>query len=393
MIGYMSVKETAARWGISQRRVQKLCEGGKIAEAMRIGRTWCVPQNTKKPFDGRAKKNANDMICYYTEKRIYTDLLELGAKTLSRNESCMLCQIENDTGNGVLTMYHISPGIKLLYSDMHMSEFKGHAIRSFAGAENVMEISYCLEGRFEVELQDGEHTYISEGDMMVALMSCVLRSSFFPLSRYHGISIFVDIPLASKIIEKISDTLGELKIDLAAVKKKFCKARPFFITQCVDSLKRLFSDLYEARDIVKESYIKLKVMELMLYLDTMEVSVTEEHRRYFYRTQIDKVKGIRNHIIAHMEEQFTQDELSRQFDIPLTSMKSCFKSIFGASIHNYIREYRLQAAAAMLRETDSSVADISARVGYETHAKFSAAFKSRMGLVPSEYRKVSVQKE
>jgi AraC-like DNA-binding protein len=74
-------------------------------------------------------------------------------------------------------------------------------------------------------------------------------------------------------------------------------------------------------------------------------------------------------------------------------MKTCFKSVFGAPIHGYMREYLLQAAAAMLRSTDNSVADISERVGYETHAKFSAAFKSFMCLALSEYRKVFVRKE
>jgi AraC-like DNA-binding protein len=393
MVDYTSVKEAATRWGISQRRVQKLCEDGRITDAIRFSHTWCIPLNAEKPCDGRTKKNADDAIYYYTEKRIYTDLSELGAKILSQNESCMVCQIENESGNGIVTMYHVCPGIKLLYNDMHMSEFKGHSIKSFAGAENVMEISYCFEGRFEVELQNGEYTYISEGDLGVNVMSCTLRSSFFPLAHYHGIAIFVDIPLASRTIERVSTVLGEVKIDLAAVKKKFCAPRPFFIMRGTDSIQRLFSELYEAPDMMKESYIRLKVMELMLYLGTVRVNMPGEQRQYFYRTQIDKVKAIRNHIITHMEKQFTLEELSALFDIPLTSMKTCFKSVFGAPIHAYMREYRLQAAAAMLRSTDNPVADISEIVGYETHAKFSAAFKSLMGLAPSEYRKVSVRKE
>ena len=97
---YMSVKEAAERWGISRRRVQKLCGDGKIIDAICIGHTWCIPLGADKPFDerdGRTKKNANNKFDYYTEKRIYYDISDLGAKTLSRNENCMVCQIENDT--------------------------------------------------------------------------------------------------------------------------------------------------------------------------------------------------------------------------------------------------------------------------------------------------------
>jgi AraC-like DNA-binding protein len=72
-------------------------------------------------------------------------------------------------------------------------------------------------------------------------------------------------------------------------------------------------------------------------------------------------------------------------------MKSCFKSEFGAPIHAYMREYRVQAASALLRETDEPVAEIAAKVGYDSHAQFSSVFKSVTGASPSEYRKSFVQ--
>ena len=41
----------------------------------------------------------------------------------------------------------------------------------------------------------------------------------------------------------------------------------------------------------------------------------------------------------------------------------------------------------LLRETDRSVADIAASVGYDSPSKFSAAFRERYHMLPSEYRK------
>lgn len=52
---YISVKETASRWGVSVRRVQALCEQGRIKGLFRLGDVWAIPENADKPIDGRTK--------------------------------------------------------------------------------------------------------------------------------------------------------------------------------------------------------------------------------------------------------------------------------------------------------------------------------------------------
>lgn len=51
----LSIKETAGRWGVSSRRVQFLCETGRIYGAKKIGNSWAVPDDAEKPADGRYK--------------------------------------------------------------------------------------------------------------------------------------------------------------------------------------------------------------------------------------------------------------------------------------------------------------------------------------------------
>jgi excisionase family DNA binding protein len=51
---FISVKEAAAQWGISERRVQKLCEIGKISGAEKFGFVWLIPKTALKPVDGRS---------------------------------------------------------------------------------------------------------------------------------------------------------------------------------------------------------------------------------------------------------------------------------------------------------------------------------------------------
>lgn len=52
---YLSIAQTAERWGISPRRIQILCGEGRIPTAIRIGRAWAIPDDTEKPTDARIK--------------------------------------------------------------------------------------------------------------------------------------------------------------------------------------------------------------------------------------------------------------------------------------------------------------------------------------------------
>lgn len=53
---YLTTKQIAEKWNISQRRVSKLCAEGRISGAQLMGKTWLVPVDTKKPDDKRVKK-------------------------------------------------------------------------------------------------------------------------------------------------------------------------------------------------------------------------------------------------------------------------------------------------------------------------------------------------
>lgn len=56
---YISCAEAATKWGISERRVQKLCEGKRIPGAMKFSRIWLIPKDAEKPVDRRYKKRGD----------------------------------------------------------------------------------------------------------------------------------------------------------------------------------------------------------------------------------------------------------------------------------------------------------------------------------------------
>ena len=70
-------------------------------------------------------------------------------------------------------------------------------------------------------------------------------------------------------------------------------------------------------------------------------------------------------------------------------LKNYFQGVYGKNISTWLREARMSAASAALREGNQPVAEIAASVGYENASKFSAAFKSFLGETPLEYRRQS----
>lgn len=54
-MGFLSITQTAEKWGISQRRIRKLCMEGRIPGAFKMGAYWSIPDDAQKPEDERIK--------------------------------------------------------------------------------------------------------------------------------------------------------------------------------------------------------------------------------------------------------------------------------------------------------------------------------------------------
>jgi len=59
---HISVRQAADRWGISMRRVQVLCEQGRIPGAVRLSRAWMIPAHAQKPADPRREPTRESVL-------------------------------------------------------------------------------------------------------------------------------------------------------------------------------------------------------------------------------------------------------------------------------------------------------------------------------------------
>ncbi len=94
----------------------------------------------------------------------------------------------------------------------------------------------------------------------------------------------------------------------------------------------------------------------------------------------------RDRIDARYWEPLDVAELARIAHASPAHFAREFKAAFGETPHQYLLTRRLERAAALLRGTDYSVAEICMEVGLASVGSFTTSFKRAYGMTPTEYR-------
>ena len=89
---------------------------------------------------------------------------------------------------------------------------------------------------------------------------------------------------------------------------------------------------------------------------------------------------------ARYFEELDVDDLARAAGLSRAHFSREFRRAFGESPHQYLLTRRLERAAALLRTTDRSVADICLSVGLQSVGSFTTTFTRTYGMPPVAYR-------
>ena len=216
-------------------------------------------------------------------------------------------------------------------------------------------------------------------------MICTDSTVQFPTGQYQGLTISVDLQEASV---HPPGPIAEAEIFPDLLRDKFCPDHAPAFLAGNEQTEHIFAAFYGQPEKLRLPYQRVKVLDLFLYLARTEFAPRNELTEY-PPEQVAIVREIHSQLLRHMERRSTIEELSKQYLINPTTLKSVFKAVYGASLAAHIKEHRMEQAAKMLRETDMSIAAIAQAVGYESQSKFTAAFKNRFAALPTAYRKQS----
>jgi len=84
---------------------------------------------------------------------------------------------------------------------------------------------------------------------------------------------------------------------------------------------------------------------------------------------------------------WTVDELGRRVGLSRSALHERFAEMIGQPPMQYLANWRMQVAAALLRDTRATVASVALEVGYDSEAAFTRAFKRSVGTPPAAWRR------
>ncbi len=129
-----------------------------------------------------------------------------------------------------------------------------------------------------------------------------------------------------------------------------------------------------------------------------ELLFVEAVRRYAESLPEDEtgwLAGLRDRYVAQalallhrdIARAWTVDELGREVGLSRSALAERFTRLIGVAPMHYLGNWRMQVAAQELRNSSASLIEIANRIGYESEAAFSRAFKKAFRTAPATWRR------
>ena len=239
---------------------------------------------------------------------------------------------------------------------------------------NNVKINVFLEGEFSL-LVRGNSYHPTYGDICVIPPNDLHRGHIYKPTHVHyyqvdvGCAAFDCIDGGRELMENLIKNSREKQVLIKPTEKTMPK------------LIRLFDKL---RDAVSEKNYPLA------YAYTLEIVVLINNQYDgCTKTATFSLSKITRNVITHIEANFSENltlkTLSEKFDVSPSYLSRLFKRETGASVHEYLTDYRIWQASGLLRE--HSVADVCYMCGFSDSSHFISVFKKRMGATPMEYKR------
>lgn len=140
MLSFISAKEAAEKWNISQRRVAILCAGNRIEGAMMVGNMWIIPSTAEKPIDKRTVRHEKqkEVVLKPFVKWVggKGQLVEQLEKLLYDDKRKLSKYAEPMVGGGALLFNMLS---KCTFEEVYVSDINAELINAYQVVKNDVE--------------------------------------------------------------------------------------------------------------------------------------------------------------------------------------------------------------------------------------------------------------
>lgn len=151
-------------------------------------------------------------------------------------------------------------------------------------------------------------------------------------------------------------------------------------------LRSKFIELFnrEYTSGVDKIYLKNKVMEIILYVLDELKKKAEFKIDGLNEEDIKRVKQAQNILDKSFDSKITIPILAKKVALNQSKLKKGFKEVFKKTIHEYLKDIRLEKALIYLKTDKYSVKEVSLMVGYTNQGSFSYAFFKNFQCLPKD---------
>ena len=212
-------------------------------------------------------------------------------------------RLEDEQGSAEKTCYHVFPGIYLIYNDIHM----GLCIADLGKRQRKIEIDHCREGRLECGVGQNSF-YLAPGDISIHRRGEGLQENRFPSGHYRGITIQIDLDASPQCLACF---LEGVDVEPASIDHKFHLGDIFsFALRQPPGIEHIFSELYEVPKSIQAGYFRVKILELLLFLSSLEPGEDQLEQRRVSETQAALARQVCAYLTEHLEHHITLAELA-----------------------------------------------------------------------------------
>lgn len=179
-----------------------------------------------------------------------------------------------------------------------------------------------------------------------------------------------------------SGTMGREFLDIL----RLSADNPVYVTNNHKKLKRMFEDAVYIDTKKNEFYICSEIFSI--FSEMIETSANAVQTK---KPSSDRYIDIcREYVKINYMKKISASDLSRVAMIEYSYLFRLFKEKLGISPGEYIINRKITIAAKLLCETDMTISEAAASVGYDDRAAFSKLFKKKFNISPNEYRQRKV---
>ena len=136
----------------------------------------------------------------------------------------------------------------------------------------------------------------------------------------------------------------------------------------------------------RNMFLEAKALELMTLIIS-QISVEQKQDEYqISESDRQKIIQLEQYITNNLNGLPSLMQLAEQAGMTHTKLNKLFRSIFGQTVFNYLRDKRVEKAKQLL-SGEMNITEIAYELGYSSPAHFSREFAGKAGVNPKKYQK------